>query len=50
MSKVSIDGFDIQYGNDIAVYVDELERVAAFLHDELIVYFPGLFDKVEKHS
>ncbi|MCC3845837.1 hypothetical protein IB288_23075 [Vibrio parahaemolyticus] len=50
MSKVSIDCFDIQYGNDIAVYVDELERVADFLHDELIVYFPGLFDKVEKHS
>lgn len=50
MSKVSIDCFDVQYGKDIAVYVDELERVADFLHDELIVYFPGLFDKVEKHS
>ncbi|MDF4976448.1 hypothetical protein P3748_24130 [Vibrio parahaemolyticus] len=39
-----------QYGNDIAVYVDELERVASFLHDELIVHFPGLFDNVSTHG
>ncbi|MBY7982012.1 hypothetical protein KW452_05595 [Vibrio fluvialis] len=39
-----------RYGNDIAVYVDELERVASFFHDELMVHFPDLFDNDSRHG
>ncbi len=39
-----------RYGNDIVVYVNELERVASFLHDELIVRFPGLSDNVSTYE
>lgn len=49
--KINIDDcFNLEYENDIAVYVTELERVADFLHDELIIHFQGLFDILPKHS
>ncbi|ERB65538.1 hypothetical protein G3U99_12630 [Vibrio coralliilyticus OCN008] len=39
---VDVDLLNPVYDNDIAVYPHELEMVATFLHDELIVHFTDL--------
>ena len=41
---LNINPLSPEYDNSIAIHLTQLENVASFLHDELIVYFKGCFE------